>query len=304
MSHQWDHTAPFNTYGKVTAQKIAEETDRVTSFTFDPIQPVDTIYTLVADLSVLAEAGQAPYSPQQIMNFAYNILLKTRKFSTDIKVWNRLPPLQKTWIAFKQHFRDAQEELRETGELRLDETFHHANLVQDIVSGLSNALRSPGMDDSSLSDTIADSFRLPSVQSHHHPPSPMYDPYGGSIPTLPPSGDPIPPLQANAVSSSELTGLMAQIAQMQTTINTLLSTQSAAQQHYPPDTDFRGRGGRDGRGGRGGRAGRGPPRRDKYCYTHGACAHPSSECRAPADGHKTAATFHNKQGGTTKNCPP
>mmetsp|Transcript_6930 Transcript_6930/g.10558 ORF Transcript_6930/g.10558 Transcript_6930/m.10558 type:complete len:357 (-) Transcript_6930:60-1130(-) len=294
----------FDTYGKVTAQKIAEETDKVTSFTFDPVQPVGTVYTLVENLTVLAEAGRAPYSPQQVTTFAYNVLLKTRKFSNDIKNWNRLPPLQKVWIAFKQHFQDAQEELRETGELRLDETFHYANLVRDIVSGLSNDLQSPRLDNISLSDTIADSFRLPLVQSHHSPPPPLvYDHYGGSILPLPPGSNVIPPLQANAVTSSDINGLMSQIAQMQTTTNTLLSSQHAAQQQYAKDLDCRGRGGRDGRGGRGERAGKGPPRRDKYCCTHGVCAHSSNKCRAPAAGHQTTATFQNKQGGSTKSCP-
>ena len=36
---------------------------------------------------------------------------------------------------------------------------------------------------------------------------------------------------------------------------------------------------------------------DKYCWTHGACAHSSTECRNCKAGHKDAATFSNMMGG-------
>ena len=101
--------------------------------------PVDCVFTLVEDLAVLVDAGKAPFSPEYITNFAYNVINRTRKFYNDVKLWNRFAAPNKTWIAFKIHFRQAQEELRESGELRLDEYFHHANLVQDIVSGLKGA---------------------------------------------------------------------------------------------------------------------------------------------------------------------
>ena len=156
------------------------------------------------------------------------------------------------------------------------------------------------MDDASISDSIADSFRLPSVQNYP-PPSPLYDHYGTPVTPLPPGSSVIPPLQANAVTSTEISGLMAQIAQMQTTINSLIANNSTSQQYEP--TGYQGRGGRNGRGGRSGREGRGPQRRDKYCYSHGACAHHSNECRAKTAGHQLTATFENKQGGSTKNCP-
>ena len=35
-----------------------------------------------------------------------------------------------------------------------------------------------------------------------------------------------------------------------------------------------------------------------YCWTHGACAHRSSECKTTAPGHKSDATFEDKQGGS------
>ena len=87
--------------------------------------------------------------------------------------------------------------------------------------------------------------------------------------------------------------------------------QPSSYQPHSPYTPFQssGRGGgrfnrRGGRGGRGG--GRGTFQRQnvsEYCWTHGACGHPSSACRFPAPGHMGNATFENKLGGSTYYCP-
>jgi len=46
------------------------------------------------------------------------------------------------------------------------------------------------------------------------------------------------------------------------------------------------------------------PRRNtsKYCWSHGACAHDSSECPAKKSGHIDSPTFENKRGGSTAYC--
>ncbi len=41
---------------------------------------------------------------------------------------------------------------------------------------------------------------------------------------------------------------------------------------------------------------------NKYCYTHGACAHTGFECTNKKEGHKDEATFANKMGGSTYYC--
>ena len=38
---------------------------------------------------------------------------------------------------------------------------------------------------------------------------------------------------------------------------------------------------------------------DKYCWTHGGCAHSSKDCRNKKPGHQDAATFENRFGGST-----
>ena len=39
----------------------------------------------------------------------------------------------------------------------------------------------------------------------------------------------------------------------------------------------------------------------KYCWTHGACNHWGNDCRTPAEGHDSSATFQDRKGGSNKN---
>ena len=40
----------------------------------------------------------------------------------------------------------------------------------------------------------------------------------------------------------------------------------------------------------------------KYCWSHGAYAHTSQQCRSKKSGHRDDATFTNKLGGSTVYC--
>jgi hypothetical protein len=44
------------------------------------------------------------------------------------------------------------------------------------------------------------------------------------------------------------------------------------------------------------------PKERLYCWTHGSCAHKSSDCKNPKEGHKKEATFANMMNGSTKEC--
>ena len=39
-----------------------------------------------------------------------------------------------------------------------------------------------------------------------------------------------------------------------------------------------------------------------YCWTHGACGHPSNKCRNKKPGHQDNATFENRMNGSTYYC--
>ena len=105
---------------------------------YDPVTPVDNIFNKIEDLLEYGDLAQCPFSQPQAIAKAYNLINKTGKFREAVKAWNRLTNIQKTWINFKMHFREAHLELTETGKLTIEQAgYGQANLVADIVSRLS-----------------------------------------------------------------------------------------------------------------------------------------------------------------------
>jgi PPE-repeat protein len=240
---------------------IDEYEQHLKAMTYDTALPIDTIFNAVEDLMEYAKLANQPYTQRQAVAKAYTIINKTGRFKEAIKAWNRRTPIQQTWIAFKDDFRVAHREYRETTNLALEASEleqHNANLVQQLVDGVQNTLSA---------DTNA---QLTEV--------------------------------ANAVSQSqtEQQQLTEQLSQMQTMLTTM---QGQLLQHQSAG----GGGSRSGGRGRGRRdSGRGSgrtwvPDTSKYCWTHGACAHQSADCRTKATGHQDAATLSNKMDGSTRN---
>ena len=126
---------------------------------------------------------------------------------------------------------------------------------------------------------------------------------------LPPDAPPpviLPTDAANAAFQQRDSALAAREAALLTQMSEMMSlmrTGSSSAASSQRDTrSSRGRSGRSNErgGGRGRRATAPGPR--AYCWSHGACAHPSSECNHPLTGHQNSATFSNMQGGSTTNC--
>ena len=86
---------------------------------YDPVTPVDNIFNNIEDLLEYGVMENFPYSHPQEISKAHNILNKTGNFRDSIKSWNRLPPIQKTWIVFKTHSREGHIEVNDTRELTL-----------------------------------------------------------------------------------------------------------------------------------------------------------------------------------------
>jgi hypothetical protein len=122
-------------YGKITPSQLLQLEQETKTFTYDPVTPVDVVFNKVEDLVEYGEMAQCDFTMPQTINIAYAILNRTTKFRESIKAWNRRPALQKTWIAFKIHFREAHTELQETGELSMEDAgYHQANLVEAIAN--------------------------------------------------------------------------------------------------------------------------------------------------------------------------
>ena len=176
--------------------------------------------------------------------------------------------IQRTWANMITHFREAQADLSSLPTA--GDIFHQANsmtTMADLVAQrLLEAMPPPPPEAAIPSDTV------------------------NTVIT-----------QREISLAAREAALLTQMQEMMTVLRT-----GTVNNHSQQRRNNRGRGsGHSGRGNTntgnttpGGRRAPGPR---QYCWTHGACAHNSSECNSPLDGHQTTATFNNMQGGSTNN---
>ena len=52
----------------------------------------------------LVDSGITPYTPEQIINIAFNLIFDTGQFVDDFKIWKPHPAVDRTWGHFKVHY--------------------------------------------------------------------------------------------------------------------------------------------------------------------------------------------------------
>jgi Sec-independent protein translocase protein TatA len=132
-------------YGRVSPQMLENREQELRNMTYNTKYPIDVVFNAVEDYVDFAELGQQPLTQRQTIAKAYVILNKTRRFRNDITEWNRLPENGKKWVNFKDHFRRAHQEFRETTDVTLEESElqrNNANLVQQVVDGIQQSMPS------------------------------------------------------------------------------------------------------------------------------------------------------------------
>ena len=98
--------------------------------------PLTVLWNKIDDLKDLAEHIHAPISEQQCINIALRKLINTQTFTEEIKKWKTLE--RQTWTVFKQHFRKAQQDLKDLlgGLQRQQANIFQANLVNEVIEGV------------------------------------------------------------------------------------------------------------------------------------------------------------------------
>ena len=77
---------------------------------YDPNAPIETLFAHIVDGVTYTELGDAPINSKQIVDIALLCLAKMGVFNYDLKEWNRLPLLNRTWSKFRVHFAKAHRE--------------------------------------------------------------------------------------------------------------------------------------------------------------------------------------------------
>ena len=107
---------------------------------FHPQEPVDTVFTEIDDLATIAEMAEAPLTQPQKINMAFLLFQKTQVFNRGLTSWISHPAEEQTWEIFKQHFRQAQLEMRQTGALTVQEAINHTQLMELVSQGVQDAI--------------------------------------------------------------------------------------------------------------------------------------------------------------------
>lgn len=130
----------FSTHGNITAMDLDMKVEiMVKTLSNDSTIPIDSIFDAIEELNDYApEAAETTYSPQQLINIGYIIVLKNPAFhQEDIVAWLLcgLTNAKCTWPNFvKTHFRAACKELRTTQGPTVDSSHdRYANSITDLV---------------------------------------------------------------------------------------------------------------------------------------------------------------------------
>ena len=103
----------FTSYGKVTAEEVKEEENTVLNISFNPADPLVTIFRPIEQLQKKAVAAGIKYSNEQLLEISLSLIWNTIDFEKALGEWNQKILTDKTWENFKSHFRSAQVELKE-----------------------------------------------------------------------------------------------------------------------------------------------------------------------------------------------
>ena len=120
-----------NNYGRITPDQLYDKTTTVKTMIYNPAQPINIIFKYINNLVKYARAAEAESTQSQTINLALVILNRQRIFKDYIRAWKRTNHAYKTWDNFKQDFREAHLELRETGGTIYELGFHNANAIVD-----------------------------------------------------------------------------------------------------------------------------------------------------------------------------
>jgi hypothetical protein len=117
----------FETYGNITAVDLEVNFEHMRR-SWDPNQPVESLFKQIQDCADFSEAGGVPIGPSQQINVGYAKIFATGLFMSACRRWNEKTAAEKTWNHFKSHFAAAHRQHRQMkGETAAHAGFHTAN---------------------------------------------------------------------------------------------------------------------------------------------------------------------------------
>ena len=120
----------YITYANISSADL-QENDAVFCTPYNINQPIETLFDRIEICGDYVAAGNTPYSLEQVLGIAFQLVYQTGLFVDDCKAWKSLPVQQKTWTDFKNFFATANNEWREPQNTTTGAEFHSVNLLQE-----------------------------------------------------------------------------------------------------------------------------------------------------------------------------
>ena len=99
----------YATYADITADDL-DENDKKMREPWDPNGPFEGLIKQIKDAVELAEHAGVPYSQEQIVNTAYNLIERAGVVDLDCRKWRDRPAAQRTWSEFQVFFQKAHKD--------------------------------------------------------------------------------------------------------------------------------------------------------------------------------------------------
>ena len=90
----------------------------------------------------MADAANSAETPTQLINIGLIIITRSTLFSSDIRKWHGKEAAEKTWTAFKNHFKEAQRDIKRsqptvtTDSLGYHNQVNAATIVDQVIERL------------------------------------------------------------------------------------------------------------------------------------------------------------------------
>ena len=252
----------FDNFADVNAEDVCKQEDTVSQYNWNIAEPPMEFFKAITDLQKMATAANVPRSQPQLISIGIQIIQRTGDFEKALLEWYEKDPNSQTWLAFKRHFTTAHKALRKVRGKTIKQTSYFH--ANQLVRELNDNI-------TQMKSDILDGMSI--LQQDLRQDS-------SSVSTVTHASTTTQPTQtASAVAGSTASNedLLRMIKQLQAH----LALQSSSK---PPPTNNTKR------------------IVTHYCWTHGACGHPSNKCRNKKVGHQDEATFDDKMGGSSYYC--
>jgi uncharacterized membrane-anchored protein YhcB (DUF1043 family) len=117
----------FNAYGNITPHKL-DVNDKMMKEKWDPSTPIIYLFSKIQDGVDKADAGNAPYTVNQVLAITFNHVFHTGTMQSACERWTALAPMKKTWVNFQDMLTSAHDTYEELTEQAGG--YHGANNVQ------------------------------------------------------------------------------------------------------------------------------------------------------------------------------